>query len=98
MLFADAQLVRQLRLRSKLSYFTLNMPGECFHYFVCTRCGALADLPPSKIVRSLVRELSAVPGFASVEHELALFGLCPSCQGATLHEKPALKLMCRPAL
>jgi Fe2+ or Zn2+ uptake regulation protein len=95
MLFADAHVVRQLRLHSKFSYFALNTPGDCFHYLVCTRCGALADLPSSKSVRSLVRELTAVHGFAASEHELALFGLCPSCQLAALHEKPALKLMSR---
>jgi Fur family ferric uptake transcriptional regulator len=95
MLFADAHVVRQLRLHSKFSYFALNMPGESFHYLVCTRCGALADLPPSKSVRSLVRELTSVHGFAAREHELALFGLCPSCQRAALRETPALKLMSR---
>jgi Fe2+ or Zn2+ uptake regulation protein len=95
MLFADSHVVRQLRLHSKFSYFALNMPGDCFHYLVCTRCGAWADLPTSKSVRSLVRELTSVHGFAASEHELALFGLCPSCQLATLHEKPALKLMSR---
>ncbi len=95
MLFADAQVVRQLRLHSKFSCFALNMPGECFHYLVCTRCGALTDLPPSDNVRTLVRELTTIHGFASAEHELALFGLCSSCRRATLHETPALKLMSR---
>jgi Fe2+ or Zn2+ uptake regulation protein len=92
MLFLDAEVVRQLRLNSKLSYFSLNIPGEGMLYVVCTRCGSLTGRPLNAAIRSLVHELNAASGFAAAEEELALFGLCPACRKAALHKGPTLKL------
>lgn len=55
------------------------------HHFVCYACGKVDDLhPSSKLERALGEAAAAVAheqGYQITEHQLDLFGLCPSCSG-----------------
>ena len=94
-LFSDAQVVRQLRFQSKLSYYVLNMPGEFFHYFVCTCCGRLVELALDKQPFLCVDDLAADDDRPAETHGLILFGLCRRCHVSREHRVPALKVMPR---
>src|ERR1041384_1229643 len=42
MLFREVDLVRQINLPGKTSYFVLNAPGEPCDFLVCRRCGSIS--------------------------------------------------------
>lgn len=46
------------------------------HHLVCTRCGAVADLPCPLDEAALD---AAAGGFVVTGHEVNVFGLCPAC-------------------
>jgi len=94
-LFSDAQVVRQLRFQSKLSYYVLNMPGEFFHYFVCTCCGRLVELAMENQPFLCVDHLAADDDRPAESHGLILFGLCRRCHLSHEHRVPALKVVPR---
>ena len=77
-LFREVDLVRQISLPGKTSYFVLNVPGEPCDFLVCRCCGRVEELPPPKAVMRLEQEVAAESGFADVHHEL--YGICPDCQ------------------
>jgi Fe2+ or Zn2+ uptake regulation protein len=79
-LFMELEVVRQVSLPNKLSYFVLNMPGENSHFLICRDCGQITELPAVESVSSLEREVAATHGYSQLCHELELFGICPKCQ------------------
>jgi Fe2+ or Zn2+ uptake regulation protein len=92
MLFREANLVRQISLPRKTSYFILNAPGHPSDFLVCRACGAVRALAASASVRSLEQEVTRQLGFAGVFHELELYGICPECQQSHHHTTPPTKL------
>ena len=96
-LFCEAGVLRQIHLRSKSSFFALNMPGEAHDHLICRRCGAVRCLPALASLDQLARELAAAYGFADVRHDLEFHGLCPVCRKAVGAAPPVSKLAIRPA-
>jgi Fur family ferric uptake transcriptional regulator len=92
MLFREIDLVRQINLPGKATYFVLNVRGEPCDFLVCRHCGSVQELSPPKAVLQLEQEVAAQSGFASVYHELELSGICPACQRARRDSAPATKL------
>jgi Fe2+ or Zn2+ uptake regulation protein len=80
MLFNELEVIRQVSLPNKISYFVLNMPGESCHFLICRCCGQITELPPMESAAILEREVAATHGYARLHHELELFGICPACQ------------------
>jgi Fur family transcriptional regulator, ferric uptake regulator len=80
MLFREMELVRQINLPGKTSYFVLNVPGEPCDFLVCRCCGSVTELPPLKPVIELEREVNRTRGYTGVYHELEVYGVCPECQ------------------
>jgi Fur family ferric uptake transcriptional regulator len=102
MLFREIDLVRQINLPTKTSYFILNLPGEPCDFLVCRHCGCVQELQPLTAVLRLEEEIAAQSGFKSLYHELELYGICPACQAARRYTAPATKLAglkrpCEPA-
>ena len=80
MLFMEVEVIRQVSLPNKISYFVLNFPGESSHFLVCRCCGEIDEMPASESVAGMEREISAATGYDVLYHELVFFGLCPICQ------------------
>jgi Fe2+ or Zn2+ uptake regulation protein len=80
MLFKGLEVVRQVSLPDKVSYFVLNVPGESGHFLICRCCGQITELPTSESVAALEREVAATQGYSRLYHELEFFGVCPACQ------------------
>ena len=80
MLFRELEVIRQVSLPNKISYFVLNVPGESSHFLICRCCGEITELPASESVAALEREIAADQGYARLFHELEFFGVCPACQ------------------
>ena len=80
MLLRELEVVRQVSLPNRVSYFVLNPPGESRHFLICRCCGAIQVLPDTKSVAALVHKVAADRGYAGLSHELVIFGLCPMCQ------------------
>ncbi|MCU0784318.1 MAG: transcriptional repressor [Verrucomicrobia bacterium] len=80
MLFQGLEVIRQVSLPNKNSYFVLNLPGESNHFLICRCCGQLVELPAAESVALLEREVAAAQGYTKLHHELQFFGICPACQ------------------
>lgn len=80
MLLRELEVIRQVSLPNKISYFVLNLPGESSHFLVCRCCGGMSELPTPESVTALEREVAATQGYARLYHELMVFGICPECQ------------------
>ena len=80
MVLRELEVIRQVSLPNKISYFILNIPGESTHFLVCRCCGVISELPPSKSVAAVEREIAATQGYTRLCHETVFFGLCPACQ------------------
>jgi Fe2+ or Zn2+ uptake regulation protein len=96
-LLCEAGVLRQIHLRSKSSFFALNMPGEAHDHLICRRCGAVKCLPALASLDQLARELAAAYDFADVRHDLEFHGLCPACRKAVGNAPPVNKFAIRPA-
>jgi Fur family ferric uptake transcriptional regulator len=92
MLFREIDLVRQINLPGKATYFVLNVPGEACDFLVCRHCGSVQELSSPKAVLRLEQDVAAQSGYASVYHELELSGICPACQRTRRNSAPATKL------
>jgi Fe2+ or Zn2+ uptake regulation protein len=95
MLLKELDVVRQVSVRHKVRYFVLNLPDETRAYLICRCCGAVAKLPELKSVLDLERQVSHASGYASVYHELELYGICPKCQESGRWSRPSAKLPIR---
>jgi len=80
MLLRELEVIRQVSLPNKISYFVLNIPGESTHFLVCRCCGAISELPPSESVAAVEREIAATQGYSRLYHEAVFLGICPACQ------------------
>jgi Fe2+ or Zn2+ uptake regulation protein len=83
MLFCEIEVLRQVGLPDKTSFFVLNVPGESHHFLICRMCGIITELPPGDHCASFAQDVTAAHGYVQLHHELQFFGICPVCQ-----EKP----------
>lgn len=59
---------------------TYGLARDAHHHAVCTRCGAVIEIPAQRLARAL-RSASEASSFTlSDEASLTLRGLCPQCQ------------------
>jgi Fe2+ or Zn2+ uptake regulation protein len=80
MLLRELEVIRQVGLPDKISYFVLNVPTESSHFLICRCCGEITELSAPEVVTALDREVAATCGYARLYHELEFFGVCPVCQ------------------
>ena len=80
MLLKELEVIRQVGLPNKNSYFVLNLPGENSHFLICWRCGQITELPGADSVAVAEREVFTASGYAPLYHEVEFFGICPTCQ------------------
>lgn len=80
MLLREVELVRQVGLPGKVSYFMLNAPGAGCEFLVCRLCGRIVDLELGRSIEKLARGAAASHGFTSSYYEVEVYGVCPSCQ------------------
>lgn len=83
-----ATVYRTLRMLEELNVVESRHLGEDHSHYevrghdhlhvVCSRCGALADVP----LPIDIREVARATGFAITQARLELVGLCPSCAAA----------------
>ena len=92
MLFVQMELVRQIRLRNRLSYFVLNAPDGHLHFLICRCCGAVTELPCLEGAAQLETQARKIHGYAHFYHVFELHGVCPACQPARKSLAPVVKL------
>lgn len=80
MLLRELEVIRQVSLPNKISYFILNAPGESSNFLICRCCGEITELPSSQSVAALEQEVTTNQGYARLYHELTFFGICAACQ------------------
>ncbi len=80
MLFKEVEVIRQVSLPNRASYFVLNVPGESSHYLICRTCGAVNELPACCGLAEMERHIAAHHGYKVMHHDLEFFGICPACQ------------------
>lgn len=80
MLLREVEVLRQVSLPDKVSYFVLNVPGENNHFLICRRCGAITELPAESHCEHMEHDVAATHGYTELYHELQFFGVCPGCQ------------------
>lgn len=80
MVLRELEVIRQVSLPNKISYYVLNIPGESSHFLVCGCCGELKVLPSAACEHTLEHEVAADHGYARLRHESLFVGLCPACQ------------------
>lgn len=79
-LFHEVEVLRQVGLPGKVSFFVLNVPGENNHFLICRQCGAITELPAESHCEHMERDVATAHGYAQLYHELQFFGICPACQ------------------
>jgi Fe2+/Zn2+ uptake regulation proteins len=80
MLLREVEVLRQVGLPDKVSFFVLNIPGENNHFLICRQCGAITELPAESHCEHMEHDVAAAHGYAQLYHELQFFGICPTCQ------------------
>lgn len=80
MLLREVDVLRQVGLPDKVSFFVLNVPGENNHFLICRQCGAITELPAESHCEHMEHDVAAAHGYAQLYHELQFFGICPTCQ------------------
>jgi Fe2+ or Zn2+ uptake regulation protein len=80
MLLREVEVLRQVGLPDKVSFFVLNVPGENNHFLICRQCGAISELPAEKHCDHMEHDVAAAHGYSQLYHELQFFGICPNCQ------------------
>lgn len=80
MLLREVEVLRQVGLPDKVSFFVLNVPGENNHFLICRQCGAITELPAELHCEHMEHDVAAAHGYAQLYHELQFFGICPTCQ------------------
>ncbi len=80
MLLREMEVLRQVGLPDKVSFFVLNVPGENNHFLICRHCGAMTELPAESHCEHMEHEVAAAHGYTQLYHELQFFGICPGCQ------------------
>jgi Fe2+ or Zn2+ uptake regulation protein len=72
--------VRRVSLKSKMAHYALATPEEHHDYLVCQDCGTVSELPHTKTLDTLQREIAKTKGFRFDRHEVEIYGTCPDCQ------------------
>lgn len=80
MLFKELEVIRQVGLPNKVTYFVINVPDESSHFLVCRCCGQITELPVKESIVAWEHEVAVSRGYDRLYGELELFGICPSCQ------------------
>lgn len=80
MLLRELEVIRQVSLPNRTSYFVLNCPGESQHFLVCRCCGVVRELLTVESLAALEKEVASSQGYSRLYHELIVLGICPSCQ------------------
>jgi Fur family transcriptional regulator, ferric uptake regulator len=80
MLLREVEVLRQVSLPDKVSFFVLNVPGENNHFLICRQCGAITELPAGSHCEHMEHDVAATHGYTQLYHELQFFGICPACQ------------------
>jgi Fe2+ or Zn2+ uptake regulation protein len=80
MLLKDAEVVRQIGLPQKASYFVLNAPDALCQYLICRRCGCISQLALGRDVQKRAQHEAASRGYSATYIELEVYGFCPECQ------------------
>lgn len=80
MLLRGVEVIRQVGLPDKVSFFVLNVPGENNHFLICRNCAAITELPAGAHCEGLEPGIARQHGYAQLYHELQFFGICPTCQ------------------
>jgi Fur family ferric uptake transcriptional regulator len=80
MLLREVEVLRQVGLPDKVSFFVLNVPGENNHFLICCQCGAITELPAESHCEHMEHDVAATHGYSQLYHELQFFGICPTCQ------------------
>lgn len=80
MLLKDAEVIRQVGLPKKTSYFVLNVPDAVCQYLICRRCGSMSLLALGSDVQKRAQQEAASRGFSATYIELEVYGFCPECQ------------------
>jgi Fur family ferric uptake transcriptional regulator len=80
MLLREVEVLRQVGLPDRVSFFVLNVPGENNHFLICRQCGAITELPAGSHCEHMEHEVTAAHGYKQLYHELQFFGICPACQ------------------
>lgn len=80
MLLRELDVLRQVGLPDKVSFFVLNVPGENNHFLICRQCGAITELPAESHCEHMEHDVAAAHGYTQLYHELQFFGICPVCQ------------------
>ena len=80
MLFRELEVIRQVSLPNKISYFVLNVPGQSGHFLICRCCGQISQLPATEYLAKLEQEIAHHQGYARLYYELEFFRICPKCQ------------------
>jgi Fe2+ or Zn2+ uptake regulation protein len=94
-LLKESDIVRQLSLPHKVTYFALNVPSDNSAHLICRRCGNIFALSLPKSVMRDIQLVAAVNGFSWPNHELDFYGLCHECQTARQKEILPSKLRVR---
>jgi Fur family peroxide stress response transcriptional regulator len=50
-------------------------------HLICTRCGAIVDLPPEAL-QEITQRAEGETGYEITGHSLKFFGICPRCQAS----------------
>lgn len=80
MLLREVEVLRQVGLPDKVSFFVLNVPRENNHFLLCRQCGAITELPAESHCEHMEHDVAAAHGYTQLYHELQFFGICPACQ------------------
>lgn len=81
----DLGLVKMLGPSRDAARFDVNL--EPHHHYVCVSCGSVRDFESEALNNLPIR--AVVKGFGSVvEAQVEVRGLCASCQGRKISEKP----------
>ena len=80
MLLREVEVLRQVGLPDKVSFFVLNVPGENNHFLICRQCGAITELPAESHCEHMEHDVAAAHGYTQLYHELQFFGICLACQ------------------
>jgi Fe2+ or Zn2+ uptake regulation protein len=91
MLLKEHSIVQQINADHKLRYFVLNSPDESHAYLLCRCCGEVTPLAAGAMEETRCREVVRL-GYARVEHQLEIRGLCPRCQTTPGISSPSPKL------
>ncbi|UZQ53288.1 transcriptional repressor [Trichothermofontia sichuanensis B231] len=84
---ARVKLLRELELAEGKKLYELSAPFlSQHHHLVCVQCGAVVEFEADKI-RQVGGHQSAERGYALLDCQFTLYGICPQCQRQTVHSE-----------